>query len=76
MDDSPTRFGEKQRGHRNHLHGLNRGDVVLDVRQDVLRAAMVRQIATVRRLRAELAREAMTLKGLMRVADESISGHD
>jgi hypothetical protein len=49
---------------------------VLDVRQDVLRAAMVRQIATVRRLRAELAREAMTLKGLMRVADESISGHD
>jgi hypothetical protein len=69
MDDSPTRFGEKQRGHRNHLHGLNRGDVVLDVRQDVLRAAMVRQIATVRRLRAELAREAMTLKGLMRQAD-------
>jgi hypothetical protein len=76
MDDSPTRFGEKQRGHRSQLHGLNRGDVVLDVRQDVLRAAMARQIATVRRLRAELAREAMTLKGLMRVADESIGGHD
>jgi hypothetical protein len=76
MDDSPTRFQEHAGRKGRVLGQADRLDVVLDVRQDVLRAAMVRQIATVRRLRAELAREAMTLKGLMRVADESISGHD
>jgi hypothetical protein len=76
MDTSPTRQRQAEQRHRRTLGDLHREEVTLDRGPDVLSAALSRQVATVRHLRDQLARECLLLKGLMRAAEKAAVSHE